>query len=941
MTVGDLSDSAAVQQAIDEFDRIGRDAFLQKYGFGPALEYVVVQDGREYDSKAIIGAAHGYQFGEPLLNSDFSGGLHTAVQKLRALGFTVNARSESGDTSARATDEGARWNSAIDVCRPLLEDRTFLDEEEINYKLEISARVKTLLQKARLGEPIYDQMKIVLGPPNNLFHWVVKGKFEDWVQSNEEAARRALLELDADGSAAQRIDRFLELAPSEVLVSEGNKLSFASLFLMGLEPAECPVYFPEPIKTGEKLLGWPKPSKDQSFGERYEHHRKFVAEFLSRLKAADAPARDMLDAQSLIWHLVKSDSPAAAAWRGDETKSSGGTIDLILKWSASKEAKTIDYHREVAEGPAGAVWWGRYTKNARATGLSEKPLAALTKQLETGNETFIFLHGATTWKTRLLAITTDKADVDPELVPSYYDPSTHHSLWVKITDFEEIEAEQLLHQYVLASSGEPITQKGLGNQGPLIVRRQALAQESRYFILNQSFDGAQYGDVEGQSYQWNENSSGAWKQLASASGAQFIYYRTGSAPDGTAQTYFGHGKIGEVDESVDQGGKRTFSAAIEDFEPFESPIPLKEGPSRNVQTSINPLTAAQFEKLIAQGMPDQEVEPLSRDALKGQAEEKGLKLSEELFSQVLAALSSGKHIILTGPPGTAKTTFAQAIAETASTAGHSNGYQLTTATADWTTFETIGGLRPTQDGELEFSPGHFLAAIEDQQWLLIDELNRSNFDRAFGQLFTVLSGQPVTLPYARGDGSSGQIVLVPEGAEAPASNGDPVEIPQAWRIVATMNVFDKTLLFEMSFALMRRFAFIEVPSPEGEVFEALIEEASSGSEKAAELASKLLGLRELKDLGPAVYMDIARYLNSRESIEAAEDGQLLFEAFYSYLLPQFEGVDAMEGEQLFKKMSQLIGTTARRERLRATLNAVLGLDLKPPDAATDPEPQAE
>ena len=28
-----------------------------------------------------------------------------------------------------------------------------------------------------------------------------------------------------------------------------------------------------------------------------------------------------------------------------------------------------------------------------------------------------------------------------------------------------------------------------------------------------------------------------------------------------------------------------------------------------------------------------------------------------------------------------------------------------------------------------------------------------------------------------------------------------------------MNVFDKFLLFEMSYALMRRFAFIEVPAP--------------------------------------------------------------------------------------------------------------------------------
>ena len=48
-----------------------------------------------------------------------------------------------------------------------------------------------------------------------------------------------------------------------------------------------------------------------------------------------------------------------------------------------------------------------------------------------------------------------------------------------------------------------------------------------------------------------------------------------------------------------------------------------------------------------------------------------------------------------------------------------------------------------------FRPGLFVEAIETGRWLVIDELNRSNFDRAFGQLFTVLSGSAVVLPYKR------------------------------------------------------------------------------------------------------------------------------------------------------------------------------------------------
>ena len=99
-------------------------------------------------------------------------------------------------------------------------------------------------------------------------------------------------------------------------------------------------------------------------------------------------------------------------------------------------------------------------------------------------------------------------------------------------------------------------------------------------------------------------------------------------------------------------------------------------------------------------------------------------------------------------------------------------------------------MQPTPDG-LIYRPGLFVEAIEKGRWLVIDELNRSNFDRAFGQLFTVLSGQAVVLPYVRPN-ENRPLVLVPEGAEVPIADPDALTIPQSWRIIATMNVFDKT-----------------------------------------------------------------------------------------------------------------------------------------------------
>lgn len=82
----------AVLKAIQEFDRIGRNKFLEKYGFGKARRYFLVFDGKYYDSKAIAGAAYGYVFPNrgPLKNSEFSGGLGTVVLALSELGFELS-----------------------------------------------------------------------------------------------------------------------------------------------------------------------------------------------------------------------------------------------------------------------------------------------------------------------------------------------------------------------------------------------------------------------------------------------------------------------------------------------------------------------------------------------------------------------------------------------------------------------------------------------------------------------------------------------------------------------------------------------------------------------------------------------------------------------------------------------------------------------------------
>lgn len=307
-----------------------------------------------------------------------------------------------------------------------------------------------------------------------------------------------------------------------------------------------------------------------------------------------------------------------------------------------------------------------------------------------------------------------------------------------------------------------------------------------------------------------------------------------------------------------------------------------------------PLPLIGFQDKAVETPKDETVESLD---ITPEIIETNLKLPEDLLFKISGILNAGKHVILQGAPGCGKTELAIDISESAVDKNFIDGYILTTATSDWTTFDTIGGLMPDKDGKLYFAEGKFLEAIRNNKWLIIDEINRSDIDKAFGQLFTVLSGQGVELPYKAKNGESIKIQSTDSNSSYYQEETATYFVGKNWKILATMNIYDKDSLFEMSYAFMRRFAFIKLDLPNDSDFEDLIDIwADQLDLYYRDNLKYLLTLNSYREIGPAIFKDMIDYIKSRERIQKSDN--LIEEAILSYIIPQFDGLSPLEIENI-------------------------------------------
>ena len=176
---------------------------------------------------------------------------------------------------------------------------------------------------------------------------------------------------------------------------------------------------------------------------------------------------------------------------------------------------------------------------------------------------------------------------------------------------------------------------------------------------------------------------------------------------------------------------------------------------------------------------------------------KELLLPVEFLEEINALLEDKKQVIFQGPPGTGKTYVAQKLAE--HWAGSDSNVMLVQFHPSYAYEDFVQGFRPkTADGgqvtfELRDGPLRQIArsAAADatgKYYLIIDEINRGNIAKVFGELYFLLEYRdtPMRLQYS----------------------DEPFSLPPNLYIIGTMNTADRSIAL-VDLALRRRFYFVE------------------------------------------------------------------------------------------------------------------------------------
>ena len=190
-------------------------------------------------------------------------------------------------------------------------------------------------------------------------------------------------------------------------------------------------------------------------------------------------------------------------------------------------------------------------------------------------------------------------------------------------------------------------------------------------------------------------------------------------------------------------------------------------------------------------------------------------MSETKYKSLVALLLKKKNIILQGAPGVGKTFVAKRLSYSIMGEKDTERVMLVQFHQSYSYEDFIMGYRPTKEN-FEIHTGAFYdfckKAADDNEndyYCIIDEINRGNLNKIFGELFMLLEadkrGEEIRLLY----------------------KDENFSVPPNLYLIGTMNTADRSLAM-LDYALRRRFSFFEIlPGFDTDGFQSYQKELSS------------------------------------------------------------------------------------------------------------------
>lgn len=230
---------------------------------------------------------------------------------------------------------------------------------------------------------------------------------------------------------------------------------------------------------------------------------------------------------------------------------------------------------------------------------------------------------------------------------------------------------------------------------------------------------------------------------------------------------------------------------------------------KNNQGSLYRLTQLQFDAIMSveydADLPKYTIENLKADSF----------IANEKLEKMVSYLKNKKNIILQGPPGTGKTFVAKKLAYALMGEKDDSRIEMVQFHQSVSYEDFIQGYRPTDTGSFKLKNGNFyklcaraLKNTDKSYFFIIDEINRGNLSKIFGELLMLIESDKRSQEYA--------INLMYSDSEESR-----FYVPPNIHIIGTMNTADRSLAV-VDYALRRRFAFFNLKPEFNEKFKGFL-----------------------------------------------------------------------------------------------------------------------